>query len=50
MKIRDMRERHTLLFSVIFVTVLLALTWALIPIFFETNDDAFMMSYTSGGG
>ena len=26
MKIRDMRERHTLLFSVIFVTVFLTLT------------------------
>lgn len=43
-----MRDRHRLLFSIIIVTILLALTWTLIPITFETNDDAGMMSILSG--
>lgn len=49
MKTRDMRDKHRLLFSVVLVTVLLALTWTMIPITFETSDDAFMMSCLSGG-
>ena len=49
MKARDMRNSHKLLFSVVLVTVLLALTWMMIPITFETSDDAFMMSCLSGG-
>lgn len=44
-----MRDRHRLLFSAVLVTALLASTWALVPITFETNDDAFLMSYLSGG-
>lgn len=49
MKARDMQDSHKLLFSVVLVTVLLALTWMMIPITFETSDDAFMMSCLSGG-
>lgn len=49
MKIRGMRDRHRLLLSIVIVAILLALTWALIPLAFETNDDAFLMSYLSGG-
>lgn len=48
MKVRAMRDRHRLLFSIVIVTILLALTWALIPITFETNDDAAMMGILSG--
>lgn len=48
-KARDMRDRHRLLFSAALVTVLLALTWTMIPITFETSDDAFMMSALFGG-
>lgn len=46
--IRDIRDRHRLLFSVVLVTVLLMLTWAFIPVTFESNDDAFLMSFLSG--
>lgn len=48
MKIRELQNRHRLLFSAVLVTVLLAVTWALIPITFETNDDEFLMNYLSG--
>lgn len=48
-KVSDMRDRHRLLFSFVLVAALLALTWSLIPITFETNDDAFMMNFVSGG-
>lgn len=44
-----MRDSHRLLFSIILVAILLALTWTMIPITFETSDDAFMMSSLSGG-
>lgn len=49
MKIRGARDKHRLLFSIVIVAILLALTWALIPLSFETNDDAFLMGYLSGG-
>lgn len=45
LKIRALRDSHRLLFSAVFVFALLLLTWLLIPIIFETNDDAFMMGY-----
>lgn len=48
-KVKDMRDRHRVLFSFILVATLLALTWSWIPITFETNDDAFMMNCLSGG-
>lgn len=48
MKIRELRNRHRLLFSAALVTFLLAVTWALIPITFETNDDESLMNYLSG--
>ena len=48
MKIRELRSRHRLLFSAALVTFLLAVTWALIPITFETNDDEYLMNYFSG--
>lgn len=48
-KAREMRDRHKLLFSAVLVIVLLALTWMIIPITFETSDDTFMMSCLSGG-
>ena len=47
-KIRELRNRHRLLFSAALVTFLLAVTWALIPITFETCDDEFLMNYLSG--
>ena len=47
-KIREWRNRHRLLFSAALVTFLLTVTWALIPITFETNDDEFLMNYLSG--
>ena len=49
MKIRSARDRYRLLFSIVIVAILLALTWALIPLTFETNDDAYLMGYLSGG-
>ncbi|MDE6604113.1 MAG: hypothetical protein K2K90_18585 [Lachnospiraceae bacterium] len=48
MKIKAARERHRLLLSIIIVLALLLLTWSLIPIVFETNDDSFMMGYLAG--
>ncbi len=48
-KLCDMKSRHRLFFSVVLVILLLSLTWALIPIVFETSDDSFMMSCLSGG-
>lgn len=48
MKIMAARERHRLLLSTIIVLALLLLTWSLIPIVFETNDDSFMMGYLAG--
>lgn len=48
MKINAVRKRHKLLVSVITVLVLLLLTWTLISIAFETNDDSFMMGYLAG--
>lgn len=47
-KLRDLRDRHRLLLSVALVIPLLAFTWVLIPITFETNDDAYLMSCLSG--
>lgn len=46
--VRDFQNRHRLLFSAALVTFLLTVTWALIPITFETNDDEFLMYYLSG--
>ena len=48
MKIMAARERHRLLLSTIIVLALLLLTWSLIPVVFETNDDSFMMGYLAG--
>lgn len=45
---KGLKDRHRLLFSAVLVTVLLAATWALIPITFETNDDESLMNYLSG--
>lgn len=47
--VQNIWDRHQKLFSFIFVTVLLALTWLLIPVSFETSDDTFLMSCLSGG-
>lgn len=49
LKIRALRDSHKLLFSAVFVFALLLLTWLLVPIIFETNDDAFLMGCVSGG-
>lgn len=48
MKIMAARERHRLLLSTIIVLALLLLTWSLISVVFETNDDSFMMGYLAG--
>ncbi len=47
-KVKDLRDRHKLLFSAALVIPLLLLTWLFIPITFETNDDAYLMSCLSG--
>ena len=48
MKVQTMNNSQRAMLSTVIVMALLILTWTLIPINFETNDDTGIMEYLSG--